>query len=78
MLSQLAKFMSKLAIIYREAAKQMLYYLIKIKNIDLIYEAKPLNMNLINYINLNFAVDADNRRFMSGFLFKLNDVCIHW
>ena len=72
------KFILKLVIIYKEAAKQTLYYLIKIKNIDLIYEAKPPNANLINYINLNFAVDTDNRRSISGFLFKLNGICIHW
>ena len=47
------------------------------KDIDIIYEAKPLNADLINFIDLNFTADVDNRWSMSEFLFMLNGGCIH-
>ena len=75
--SCLVKFMSKSTKIHLKAVKQILQYLISIKNIDLIYEEKLLNTNLHSYINLNFAVDEDNKCSMSDFLFKLNEACIH-
>src|SRR5204862_6643916 len=36
------------------------------------------NTNLYNYTDLNFVTDEDNRHYTSGFLFKLNEACIHW
>ena len=52
--------MSKLAIIHREAAKQALYYLAGIKNIDLIFGAKPPDNTVHSYTDFNFATDTDN------------------
>ena len=75
--SHLVKFMSKSTKIHLKAVKQTLQYLASIKNIDLIYEERFLNANLHNYTNLNFVTDEDNRCFMSDFLFKLNEACIH-
>ena len=75
--SRLAKFMSKPTRVHLEAAKQALQYLTGTKDIDLIYEERLSNANLHDYMNLNFVTDENNRQFMSEFLFKLNETCIH-
>jgi hypothetical protein len=77
-LSRLAKFLSKPAVVHREAAKHALRNLAGTKDIGIIYGAKPPNADLIGYTDSNFAADADNRRSTSGFLFMLNGACIHW
>ena len=75
--SHLAKFMSKPTKIHLEAAKQTLQYLTGIKNIGLIYGERLSNANLHSYMDSNFVADEDNRQSTSGFLFKLNETCIH-
>ena len=55
----------------------MLRYLIKTKELSLVYNSKPIN-KLYNYIDLNFIIDIDNQQSISDFLFKLNRVYIHW
>ena len=77
MLSRLAKFLSKPAAVHQEAVKHALCNLVGIKDIGIIYGAKPPNANFINFIDSNFAANADNRRSTSGFLFMLNDGYIH-
>ncbi len=69
--------MSKFMKVHLKAVKQTLQYLADIKNIDLIYEKKFLNANFHNYMNSNFVADENNRQFISEFLFKLNETCIH-
>ena len=69
--------MSKSMKVYLKIVKQTLQYLADIKNIDLIYEKKLLNINFHDYTDLNFAADEDNRCSTSDFLFKLNETCIH-
>jgi hypothetical protein len=52
--------MSKPAITHREAAKQALCYLAGIKNIGLIFGAKPLDNAVHGYTDFNFTINADN------------------
>ena len=63
---------------YKEAVKHTLCNFAGTKNISIIYEAKPLSADLIGFTNSNFIADTNNKRFMSGFLFMLNNACIHW
>ena len=69
--------MSKSIKVHLKAVKQTLQYLINIKDINLIYKERFLNTNLHDYTDSNFATNKDNRHFMSNFLFKLNETCIH-
>jgi Reverse transcriptase (RNA-dependent DNA polymerase) len=80
-LSRLSKHLSKPARIHKDAAKQTLRYLAGTKEYGLIYGCKTSDSNsakLIGYTDSNFAADTDNRRSTSGFLFMLNNACIHW
>ena len=70
--------MSKSMKVHLKAVKQTFQYLISIKDIDLIYEKRFSNTNFHDYTDSNFVADENNRQFMSEFLFKLNEACIHW
>ena len=53
--------MSKFTKIHLKTIKQTFQYFADIKNINLIYKEKFLNVNFYNYTNSNFAANENNR-----------------
>ena len=75
--NQVSKYVSNPTRRHWNAAKRILKYLKKTKNLGLIFKRQG-NQRLIGYTDADFANDTEKRRSVSGFVFTLNGTPISW
>ena len=67
---KLSQYMSNLSIYYKVAIKHLLWYLCMIKAFRICYRVRLKLKQIIGYSDSDFTLDKDDRRSVSGFIFK--------
>src|SRR2546423_10272390 len=74
--SRLSKFSHQSSILYAQALKHLLRYLITTKRLGLLYYKAPFSLN--DYSDSDFAADPATRKSVGAYIFKLSHSSISW
>ena len=77
-MSKLSQYMSGPSVHHESAVKHLLRYLRTTKDFRICYRAQSRQEQIVGYSDADFAADKDDRRSVSGFVFKFAGGPISW
>jgi len=77
-ISKLSQYMSGPSVYHESAVKHLLRYLRTTKDFRICYWAQSRQEQVVGYSDADFAADKDDRRSVSGFVFKFAGGPISW